>query len=391
MRGQGNFLQKAKYEDYLPCDRSERATGVAAQPERRQGHQKEAVRTVLYVALGMAGALLSGAVIYAILRYRQWLALYRQELQNQHVFAAAKERIQGEANSVFDLTVEQLAEVLQGQGYYLDRLNCQRLWAYLRQGKPIGLRGEPGIGKSQLPESLARGLKYHFIDMECHSHLEAEEIGISWNGFKQIVDAQAYKAGGAVPDLYTLDYLTMTPLLDSLLAEQPTVVRVDEVDKLNEHTTNFFLRYLDRKELVVHNLSGGARTLRARAPLFIFLTSNEYKKLDPAFMRRTVWLDLTFPEEAVLAEILRHTVAVPPDFAARIARIVHQVRQLNLEKKPSIAEAIEWCRALVDLSDGAINAQSVEITIGFLAKWPEDEAIVKEALRRWYDTFYKVV
>lgn len=329
--------------------------------------------------------------MYLGLHYRHWRRLYLQELENQRVFAEAKHRVHEEAGRLFDLTVDELSQVLKDQGYYLDKVNTQRLWAFLRQGKPVGLRGEPGIGKSQLPESLARGLGYQFIDLECHSHLESEEIGISWNGFKQIVDAQSFRTGEEKPNLYTLDYLTPTPLLESLLTDQPTVVRVDEVDKLNEHTTNFFLRYLDRKEMVVHNLSGSKQTLRARAPLLVFLTSNEYKKLDPAFMRRTVWLDLTFPDENVLVEILRTTIGVPLDFAARVARIVHQVRQLNLEKKPSIAEAIEWCRALVDVSNGAINAQSVEITIGFLAKWPEDEAIIKEALRRWYDTFYKAV
>lgn len=342
---------------------------------------------MVWIVAGTLGAILIGAGVYLALRYRQWARLYQQELENQRVFAKAKSRIQEEASRMFDLSVEDLANVLKGQGYYLDRPNLHRLWAYLRQGKPVGLRGEPGIGKSQLPEALARGLEFNFIDLECHSHLEADEIGISWNGFKQIVDAQSYRAGDEKPNLYTLDYLTRTPLLESLLAERPTIVRVDEVDKLNEHTTNFFLRYLDRKEMVVHNLAGEKQTLRARAPLFIFLTSNEYKKLDPAFMRRTVWLDLSFPDENVLAEILRHTVGVPLDFAARVARIIHQVRQLNLEKRPSIAEAIEWTRALVDISNGAISPQSIDVTIGFLVKWPEDEVIVKEALRRWYDSF----
>lgn len=346
---------------------------------------------MLILALTALGLVLVALGVFLALRYRHWLKLYRQELENQRVFAGAKSQIQEEANRMLSLSVEELQQILKGQGYFLDRLSVQRLWAYMRQGKPVGLRGEPGIGKSQLPEVLSRGLGCHFIDLECHSHLESEEIGVAWNGFKQIVDAQSFRHGDVKPDLYTLDYLTPTPLLESLLENRPTVVRVDEVDKLNEHTTNFFLRYLDKKELVVHNLSGGKRTLRAQAPLFVFLTSNEYKKLDPAFMRRTVWLDLAFPDENVLAEILRTTVGVPLDFAARVARIVHQVRQLNLEKKPSIAEALEWCRALVDVSNGQINPQSVDVTIGFLAKWPEDEAIVKEALRRWYDTFYKAV
>ncbi len=289
---------------------------------------------------------------------------------------------------MFDLSPEELQLRLQGQDYHLDKLSVTRLWSYLRQGKPIGLRGEPGIGKSQLAEAFAKAMGYQFVDLECHSHLEAEEIGISWNGFKQIVDAQTYRDGDK-PDLYTLQYLNHTPLLESLLSDHPTVVRVDEVDKLNEHTTNFFLRYLDKKELVVHNLAEGGqrKVLKAKSPLFVFLTSNEYKRLDTAFMRRTVWLDLRFPSEAALSTIIQSAVGVPADFATRVSRIITQLRQLNMEKRPAIAEAIEWTRSLVDVSEGRITPEAVEVTIGFLAKYPEDEAIVKEALSRWYDGF----
>jgi MoxR-like ATPase len=321
-------------------------------------------------------------------RGRHWWRLWRRELRTQAMFEQAKARIQEEANRLFNLTPEQLQSALQARNYHLDRLSVLRLWTYLRQGKPIGLRGEPGIGKSQLAEAFAAAMGYHFVDMECHSHLEAEEIGISWNGFKQIVDAQTHRTGEA-PNLYTLDYLNHTPLLESLLSDVPTVVRVDEVDKLNEHTTNFFLRYLDKKELVVHNLAepGTKKVLKAKAPLFIFLTSNEYKRLDTAFMRRTAWLDLQFPSEAALATIIEATVDVPADFAARVGRVIVQLRQLNMEKKPAIAEAIEWTRALVDVGDGRITPEAIDATVGFLAKYPEDEAIVKEALRRWYDGF----
>lgn len=337
------------------------------------------------------GAALGGVAIAAPLawRARHWWRMVRREARNQAGFETVKRRMQEEANRLFNLTPEQLQEMLQAQDYYLDRLSVLRLWSYLRQGKPIGLRGEPGIGKSQLAEAFARAMGYHFIDLECHSHLEAEEIGISWNGFKQIVDAQAHREESDKPNLYTLEYLNHTPLLESLLSDKPTVVRVDEVDKLNEHTTNFFLRYLDKKELIVHNLAepGTRKVLKATSPLFIFLTSNEYKRLDTAFMRRTVWLDLQFPSEAALASIIETTVGVPADFAARVARIISQLRQLNLEKKPAIAEAIEWTRALVDVSDGRITPEAIDATIGFLAKYQEDEVIVKEALRRWYDGF----
>lgn len=341
------------------------------------------MRPIWWVVVAAAVALLPIVGRRVLLFWR----VFQRERLNQVEFDAAKRRVQQGASRMFNLSADEMLDALKAQGYYLDRTNGYKLWAYLRQGKPVGLRGEPGIGKSQLPESLAAALGYGFVDLECHSQLEADEIGVSWNGFRQIIDAQTNRNDTS---LYTLEYLNSTPLLESVLAEVPTVVRVDEVDKLNEHTTNFFLRYLDRKELVVHNLAGGARTLRAKSPLFVFLTSNEYKRLDPAFMRRVCWVDLAFPSEDVMAEILQRAVSVPPDFAARVARLITQLRGLAMDKKPAISEAIEWCRALVDVSDGQITREGLELTMGFLAKYKEDEAIVREALKRWYDGFGRV-
>lgn len=346
------------------------------------------MRPIWWVTASGGAALL---LLVAALKGRTFLRLWRREALNQVAFEVARRRVQEEGDRMFSLTPEQLRQSLIQENYFLDPTNCHKLWAYLRQGKPVGLRGEPGIGKSQLPESLAKAMGLAFYDVECHSQLEADEIGVSWNGFRQIVDAQTRTAtGDGNADLYTMEYLNSTPLLESLLSEQPTVVRVDEVDKLNEHTTNFFLRYLDRKELIVHNLADGKKAIKARSPLFVFLTSNEYKRLDPAFMRRICWIDLNFPPEEVMAQILQQAVGVPADFAARVARLLVQLRSLSLEKKPAISEGIEWCRALVDVGEGQITREALDVTMGFLAKYKEDEALIKEALQRWYDTFGRV-
>lgn len=284
----------------------------------------------------------------------------------------------------FHWSVAELQAALRRQGYHLGEQNARRLRAYLRQGKPVGLRGEPGIGKSELPAALARALGAKFFDLACHSELDSHEVGISWNAYRQLIDAQTLARSGA--DLYTMDYLNRTPLLESLLSETPAVVRIDEVDKLNEHTTNFFLRYLDKQELIVHDLADGDKVVRPRSRLFIFLTSNEYQELDPAFHRRVAWLELTFPPVEALAAILAEALEVPESFALRAARLVTYVRQLNLRKKPAISEALEWTRAVLDESDGGeLTAQTLAVTLGFLVKYPEDEQLAAEAVRRWAD------
>lgn len=297
---------------------------------------------------------------------------------------ARQSSLRTELNDLFSWSVSELQAALRAQGYHLDDRSARRLRSYLRQGKPVGLRGEPGIGKSELPAALARALGANFFDLACHSELDSHEVGISWNAYRQLIDAQTLARSG--PDLYTMEYLNRTPLLESLLSERPAVVRIDEVDKLNEHTTNFFLRYLDKQELIVHDLHGGDKVIRPCSQLYIFLTSNEYQELDPAFHRRVAWLELTFPPVEALAAIIRDSVGVPEAFALRAAQLVAHVRNLNLRKKPAISEALEWTRAVLDESDGGeLTPAALDVTLGFLVKYPEDEELAAAAVRRWAD------
>lgn len=289
-----------------------------------------------------------------------------------------------ELTPAFVADAAQLQEALRTQSYFLDTLSCRKLVTYLSLGKPVGLRGEPGVGKSELPARIAAWLEARLIDIECHSQLEAMDIGVSWNGLRQIVDAQTGHLQG---EPFSLPYLNDTPLVASLRSQEPVVVRVDEVDKLSEHTSNFFLRYLDKKELVIHDLdtrAGIDKTLRAQAPIYIFLTSNDYQALDPAMMRRIAWLELSFPAEDDLVRIVSTKTSVSEAIARRIGYIVLRLRDLALTKKPSIGEVLDFANGLWLENAGVITLDALQVTIGLLLKYPEDARMGWEALRTWY-------
>lgn len=275
---------------------------------------------------------------------------------------------------------DKLKITLAEQKYYLDEITCRKIVNYLRVGKPIGLRGEPGVGKSELPERIATILHAKLVDIECHSQLEAMDIGVSWNGFKQMMDTQT---GNIQEDPFSFKYLNRTPLITSLLSDTPVVVRVDEVDKLNENTSNFFLRFLDKKELVIHDLYSENNVLKARSPILIFLTSNEYRELDPAMMRRIAWVDLSFPNESLLSTIIHSKINVSLAIAKRISYLVIRLRDESLQKKPSIGEVLDWTRALVFENGGHITLDAIQVTLGLLLKYGEDERKGWEAIQTW--------
>lgn len=280
----------------------------------------------------------------------------------------------------FPYTHQSLRKALAEREYFLDEESCRKLVIYLALGKPVGLRGEPGVGKSELAEQVAKLLSVPLIDIECHSQLEASDIGVSWNSFRQIVDAQT---GRMVGEPFSRDYLNHTPLVMSLTSPSPVVVRVDEVDKLNETTSNFFLRYLDKRELIVHDLAAADNVLRAQAETYVFLTSNDYRELDPAFMRRVVWIELQFPTEEELRRILSARVKVSPEMARRLAYLVIALRELPLKKKPSVGEALDWTRGLLLVADGKLTMEAIHTTIGLLLKFPQDEQKGLELIRSW--------
>ena len=289
-------------------------------------------------------------------------------------------QVKEQAMARFSYTHQALRKALAEQDYFLDEESCRKLVIYLSLGKPVGLRGEPGVGKSELAEQMARLLRVPMVDIECHSQLEASDIGVSWNAFRQIVDAQTGRMTG---DPFSLEYLNRTPLVDSLMSKSPVVVRVDEVDKLNETTSNFFLRYLDKKELIVHDLAADDKVLKAQAPIYVFLTSNDYRELDPAFMRRVAWMELKFPTEEELAKILSARTGLTSEAARRLAYLVLRLRELPLKKKPSVGEAIEWAQALILASDGQLTLDAVHMTLGLLLKFPQDEQKGWEVIRSW--------
>ncbi|MCY0892462.1 MAG: MoxR family ATPase [Acidibacillus sp.] len=296
-------------------------------------------------------------------------------------FKEAKKRAVAKAASHFQFDAKYLQAGLAKNQYFISEEVCRKIVHYLAQNKPIGLRGEPGVGKSELPQQIARLLSADVIDIECHSELEAADIGISWNSFRQLMDAQMLKVDF---EPFSLPYLNRTPLLQSLLAKSPVVVRVDEVDKLNETTSNFFLRYLDKRELIVHDLVAEDKALHPHAPIYVFLTSNDYRELDPALMRRIAWIHLTFPSEEQLAEILSVKAEIPLVMARRISFLVRRLRDLSLIKKPSIGESIEWAQALLLETDGNLTIDALHVTLGFVLKYAEDERKGWEAMQSWF-------
>jgi MoxR-like ATPase len=247
------------------------------------------------------------------------------------------------------------------------------LFLALTLEKPLLVEGPAGAGKTELAKVLAAMLHTELIRLQCYEGLDAAHALYEWNYQKQLMRLQADRDAAGWEDLkshiFSREYLLERPLLRAINAPVRPVLLIDEVDKADEELEAFLLELLAEYQVTVPELG----TLVARERPVVVLTSNQRRELSEALRRRCLHLYLDFPGVEKEREIIGLKV---PDLderlRARVADFVSQLRRLGLKKSPSIAETLDWARALVALGIRELDPESVRRTLAVLLKHEED-------------------
>jgi MoxR-like ATPase len=255
------------------------------------------------------------------------------------------------------------------------------LVAYLatRLGKPVLVEGPAGVGKTELAKALSRYLQRDLVRLQCYEGLDEAKALYEWNYRKQLLRIQAESTDtgwdDVQDDIFGEEFLLARPLLTAIRSERPVVLLIDEIDKTDQEFEALLLEVLSDFQVSIPELG----TVAAKSRPIVLLTSNNTRELTEALKRRCLYLWLDYPPvDQELAIVKLHTPELGDVVARKLVEVVQMVRELDLKKPPSIAESIDWARALLLLGAEDIDAQTFRDTMSVIVKHRTDLDIVAE-------------
>ncbi|MGI8802248.1 MAG: AAA family ATPase [Solirubrobacteraceae bacterium] len=274
-------------------------------------------------------------------------------------------------------SVSVVADGLRAVGYLPAESTALVAYLAVRLGKPVLVEGPAGVGKTELAKSLARYLGRELVRLQCYEGLDEAKALYEWNYRKQLLRIQADSAGwdDVQDDIFGEGFLLARPLLTAISSSEPVVLLIDEIDKTDQEFEAMLLELLSDFQITIPELG----RIGATTHPVVVLTSNNSRELTEALKRRCLYLWLDYPAlEHELAIVRLHAPDLPLTVARKLVELVGLVRELDLKKPPSIAESIDWARALLLLGAQDIDGETFRDTMSVIVKHRTDLDVVAE-------------
>jgi MoxR-like ATPase len=270
-------------------------------------------------------------------------------------------------------SVKDVAEGLRRASYLPGESTALVSFLATKLGKPVLVEGPAGVGKTELAKALSRYLQRTLVRLQCYEGLDEAKALYEWNYRKQLlrIQTEADDAGwqNVQDDIFGEEFLLQRPLMTAIASPEPVVLLIDEIDKTDQEFEAMLLELLSDFQISIPELG----RIEARTQPVVLLTSNNTRELTEALKRRCLYLWLDYPELEHELEIVHlHTPDLPETIGRKLVEIVHQIRELDLKKPPSIAESIDWARALLLLGANDIDADTFRETMSVIVKHRTD-------------------
>jgi MoxR-like ATPase len=276
-------------------------------------------------------------------------------------------------------SVQEVSEGLRSAGYLPGESTALVSFLAARLGKPVLVEGPAGVGKTELAKALSRYLDRRLVRLQCYEGLDEAKALYEWNYRKQLLRIQAEAEGAGwdqvQDDIFGSEFLLERPLMTAISSPDPVVLLIDEIDKTDQEFEAMLLEVLSDFQISIPELGVVESTTRP----IVLLTSNNTRELTEALKRRCLYLWLDYPSLEHELEIVRlHAPELDATLARKLVEVVAMVRELDLKKPPSIAESIDWARALLLLGADDIDQRTFTDTLSIIVKHRTDLDVVAE-------------
>ncbi|MGI9859951.1 MoxR family ATPase [Moorella naiadis] len=279
-----------------------------------------------------------------------------------------------------EVTLSWLGEAFARDGYICGEEVLVPVYLALKLEKPLLITGAPGVGKTEIAKVLSRVQSTDLIRLQCYEGLDENKALYEWNYQKQLLMIELLRRDCSLEevrsDLFAEEYLLERPLLKALRHPWRPVLLIDEIDKSDQEFEAFLLEVLSDFQVSIPEMG----TIKARQVPVVVLTSNGERELSDGLKRRCLFLYIDYPDVEKETRIIRTKVPEAGEVLARqVAAAVHRIRtELDLRKKPAIAETIDWARALVLMEARVLEPNLVRRTLNLLLKDQEDLATLNQ-------------
>jgi MoxR-like ATPase len=277
--------------------------------------------------------------------------------------------------------IQPIIRGLDQLGYVIDEELATVVYLLLKLQKPILIEGNPGIGKTELANMLAKLLNTRLIRLQCYEGLDVHSAVYEWNYQKQLLGIKIQEASSRSETekekhIFGADFLLKRPLLEAITAtDAPPVLLIDEIDRTDEEFEAFLLELLSEFQISIPEMG----TVKAQHIPYVILTSNRTRELSDALRRRCLYHWVDYPNmEKELTIVNKRFPNIEQKLATQLVYFIQTLRTKKLQKIPGISETLDWAMSLMVLGYKTLDVEAIEKTIGCILKSQDDIRMIKE-------------
>ena len=279
-----------------------------------------------------------------------------------------------------NITIKDIDKLLLESDYVSNNEISTTVYLSFLLGKPMLIEGPPGVGKTELAKVIAKSFERDFFRIQCYEGITFEQIVGEWNYQKQLLHLEAARNDkNSEEKIFDEEYFIQRPLLNAFMNQKDSVLLIDEIDKADEEVESFLLQALGEREITINDLG----TFQLQNDLIVILTSNSQRSLLDETKDRCLFLYIPYPTVEREIEIVKSKIPeADEEVVSTVVKLVQNIRNLNLMKKPSVRGTVDWVKSVSNLGTKNLD-ESLESSIGVAIKTESDKKrVIKDVLHK---------